>query len=183
MPRSRRHTSHDVVIVGGGALGLACWRTAQRGMDVCVLERGRPGGGASHAAAGMLAPVTEADFGEHELLELSLAAAHAYPVFVEELEQAGGLEVSYRRCGALQVALDRHEAAELRRLHGLQLAFGLEAEGCVPAAAASSSPASRLPAPAASTRPARRRSTRVRSQGRCSRPSSARAAPSSPGRR
>lgn len=121
--------SHDVVIVGGGAIGLACaWRTAQRGMDVCVLERGRPGGGASHAAAGMLAPLTEADFDKQELLELSLAAGRAYPVFVEELEEAGGLEVGYRRCGALQVALDRDEAAELRRLHGLQLAFGLEAE-------------------------------------------------------
>ena len=42
-------------------------------MSVVVLERDRLGAGASQVAAGMLAPVTEADFGEDELLELNLA--------------------------------------------------------------------------------------------------------------
>ncbi|MDP2622594.1 MAG: NAD(P)/FAD-dependent oxidoreductase, partial [Actinomycetota bacterium] len=35
--------SFDVVVVGGGAIGLACaWRAAQRGLSVCVLERDEP---------------------------------------------------------------------------------------------------------------------------------------------
>ena len=64
-----QQTSHDVVVVGGGVIGLACaWRAAQRGLRVLVLERDTPGAGASGVAAGMLAPVTEADFGEEELL-------------------------------------------------------------------------------------------------------------------
>src|SRR5690606_6633309 len=50
----------DVVVVGGGAIGLAsAWRLAQRGLAVTIVDPA-PGGGASAVAAGMLAPVTEA---------------------------------------------------------------------------------------------------------------------------
>ena len=90
---SAPHTSrYDVAVVGGGIVGLACaWRAAQRGMSVVVLERDRFGAGASQVAAGMLAPVTEADFGEEALLELNLAAAERWPAFAEELTGASGL--------------------------------------------------------------------------------------------
>lgn len=57
---SLSHQAADVVVVGAGILGLACARAlAQRGHSVIVLERHRPGGGASYAAAGMLAPLAE----------------------------------------------------------------------------------------------------------------------------
>lgn len=119
----------DVVVVGGGVVGLACaWRLAQRGAEVVVLERGEPGGGATRVAAGMLAPVGELTFGEPELLELTLAAARLYPEFVAELEAATGESTGYERLGALHVALDRDEAAQLRRVHDLQRALDLEAE-------------------------------------------------------
>lgn len=119
----------DVVVVGGGVIGLACaWRLAQRGAEVAVLERGEPGGGATRVAAGMLAPVGELTFGEPELLELTLAAARLYPEFVAELEAATGESTGYERLGALHVALDRDEAAQLRRVHDLQRSLDLEAE-------------------------------------------------------
>jgi glycine oxidase len=119
----------DVVVVGGGVIGLACaWRLAQRGAEVAVLERGRPGEGATRVAAGMLAPVGELTFGEPELLELTLAAARMYPEFVAELEAATGQSTGYERLGALHVALDRDEAAQLRRVHDLQRSLDLEAE-------------------------------------------------------
>ncbi len=87
-----------------------------------MLERDAPGAGASSVAAGMLAPVTEAEFGETRLIELNLAAAAAWPAFADEL----GLP--YRRCGALAVALDRDEVEELSRLQELRRELGLESE-------------------------------------------------------
>jgi glycine oxidase len=127
---------HDVVVVGAGAIGLACaWRAAQRGLDVCVLDRAAPGTGASEVAAGMLVPATEADFGEEQLARLKLASADLFPDFVAELEQATGLDTGYRRDGALYVALDRDEAEALRRLHELQRSLGLDAEWLAPSAA------------------------------------------------
>ena len=124
---------YDVVVVGAGAIGLACaWRAAQRGLDVCVLERGEPGAGASSVAAGMLVPVTEVDFGEDALLRLKLASADLFPAFAAEIEEATGLETGYRRDGALYVALDRDEAEALQRLHELQRSLGLEAEWLLP---------------------------------------------------
>jgi len=123
----------DVVVVGGGVIGLACaWRLAQRGAEVVVLERGEPGGGATRVAAGMLAPVGELTFGEPELLELTLSAARLYPEFVAELEAATGEATGYERLGALHVALDRDEAAQLRRVHDLQCSLELEAEWLPP---------------------------------------------------
>jgi len=125
--------SFDVVIVGGGVIGLSCaWRLAQRGARVAVVERGEPGCGATRVAAGMLAPVGELTFGEPELLELTLAAARLYPEFVAELEEASGTSTGYERRGALHVALDRDEAAQLRRVHDLQRSLELEAEWLSP---------------------------------------------------
>lgn len=123
----------DVVVVGGGVIGLSCaWRAARRGARVAVLERGEPGGGATRVAAGMLAPVGELTFGEPELLELTLAAARLYPEFVAELEAATGEATGYEQMGALHVALDRDEAAQLRRVHDLQRSLDLEAEWLPP---------------------------------------------------
>ena len=123
----------DVLVVGGGVIGLSCaWRLAQRGAQVAVIERDGPGCGATRVAAGMLAPVGELTFGEPELLELTLAAAKLYPEFVAELEAATGESAGYEQLGALHVALDRDEAAQLRRVHDLQRSLELEAEWLPP---------------------------------------------------
>jgi glycine oxidase len=125
--------SFDLVVVGGGVIGLSCaWRAARGGADVAVVERSQPPAGATRVAAGMLAPVGELTFGEPELLQMTLAAAELYPDFVVELESATGVQTGYRRTGALHVALDRDEAAELRRVHDLQRSLGLEAEWLSP---------------------------------------------------
>jgi glycine oxidase len=124
---------YDAVIVGGGVVGLCCaWRATRKGARVAVVERLRPPAGATRVAAGMLAPVGELAFGEPELLKMTLAAAELYPDFVAELEAASGLSVGYRRDGALHLALDRDEAAELRRVHELQRSLELGAEWLPP---------------------------------------------------
>ena len=128
--------SYDVVVVGGGVIGLACaWRLALRGLSVLVAERDRPGAGASGVAAGMLAPVTEADFGEERLLEANLAAARLWPTFGAELAEHSGLPSGMAESGALVVAADRDDAAELRRLHEFQRRLGLDASWLTPTAA------------------------------------------------
>jgi glycine oxidase len=126
-------SGYDAVIVGGGIVGLSCaWRAAQRGAQVAIVERSQPPAGATRVAAGMLAPVGELAFGEPELLKLTLAASELYPDFVAELEQVSGVATRYRRDGALHVALDHDEAAELRRVHELQRSLGLSAEWLPP---------------------------------------------------
>jgi glycine oxidase len=119
----------DVVVIGGGVIGLAvAWRAAQRGHAVRVLERGEIGGGASHVAAGMLAPVTEADPGELALLQLGLRSAEAWPAFAAELADASGMDPGLRECGALVVARDRDEAEALERELDLRRELGLGVE-------------------------------------------------------
>lgn len=123
----------DAVVVGGGVVGLTCaWRLAQRGARVTLVERSSPPDGATRVAAGMLAPVGELSFGEPELLTLTVEAAALYPEFVAEVEAASGRETGYRQFGALHVALDRDEAAQLRRVHELQRSLELEAEWLPP---------------------------------------------------
>jgi glycine oxidase len=116
----------ELAIVGGGPIGLACaWRAAAAGIETVVLDsRERPP--AAWVAAGMIAPVGEAVWGEEALLAASLDAAGRWPAFAEELASASDREVPLRRCGALHVALDRDEAAELRRRAELQERLALE---------------------------------------------------------
>ena len=125
----KKKDSYDAVVVGAGVIGLAIgWRAAQRGLRTLVLDAAGPAMGATHVAAGMLAPVSEATFGEESLLALNLEAARGYPRFVEELEQEAGTATEYKPSGTLAVALDRDNAELLRRFHEFQLSLGLDAE-------------------------------------------------------
>ncbi|MEV5526586.1 glycine oxidase ThiO [Streptomyces prunicolor] len=118
----------DVLVVGGGIIGLVtAWRAAQRGFSTAVLDP-EPGGGAAQVAAGMLAAVTELHYGEQTLLALNLASAQRYPDFTAELTDLTGLDLGYRRCGTLAVALDADDRAHLRELHALQRQSGLDSE-------------------------------------------------------
>jgi glycine oxidase len=112
----------DLAIVGGGIVGLSvAWRARASGMSVALLERGALGAGATHVAAGMLAPVAEVEFGEtgRRALELGMRSAWMWPSFAAELQRASGIDVGLRRTGTLVVARDDDEACELER----QLAF------------------------------------------------------------
>ncbi|MCD0481657.1 glycine oxidase ThiO [Streptacidiphilus sp. ASG 303] len=121
-------TPTDVLVVGGGIIGLAvAWRTAQRGLSTALLDPD-PGRGAAQVAAGMLAPVTELQYGEEPLLRLGTASNARYAAFAAELEDASGLPTGYRACGTLAVALDADDRAELRELHAFHRRLGLESD-------------------------------------------------------
>ncbi|MEU6124339.1 glycine oxidase ThiO [Streptomyces sp. NPDC047123] len=126
--RTTSAAATDVLVVGGGIIGLvSAWRAAQRGLSVAVVDP-EPGGGAAQVAAGMLAAVTELHYGEETLLGLNLASARRYPDFVAELTGASGHDLGHRACGTLAVALDSDDRAHLRELHALQRRSGLESE-------------------------------------------------------
>ena len=119
----------DVVVAGGGVIGTAiAWRAA------ADRARRRPGGSrprddaASPVAAGMLAPVSEALFGEGALLRVNLLAVARFPSFAAELEEATGHRVGLRREGTLAVAYDPGDYAALMRLTAFRRSAGLDAE-------------------------------------------------------
>jgi glycine oxidase len=124
-------TPPDVVIVGGGIIGLSiAWRASQRGLSVTLLERDEVGGATSRVAAGMLAPVAEAEFGEagRRLLDLGLRSAEMWPGFAAEIEDATGMPVKLLLVPTLMIARDEDEARELERQLAYRESLGLETE-------------------------------------------------------
>jgi glycine oxidase len=98
--------SHNVIVVGGGVIGLSvAWRLA-RAHDVTIIDP-TPARGASWVAGGMLAPVTEAWPGEEKLLDLGGASLAAWPGF------AADLGVDLHTHGTVVVAVDAADAAQL----------------------------------------------------------------------
>jgi glycine oxidase len=118
--------SPDVVVVGGGVIGLsAAWRLAGYGAEVVVIDPD-PGGGASGVAAGMIAPVTEARWGEEPLLALTLASWSRWPAFAAEVEAESGRAVGFRADGTLLVALGADDRVALDDMARRHRAMGLE---------------------------------------------------------
>src|SRR4051794_38656594 len=127
----------DIRVVGGGIIGLSvAWRAAQRGARVSVLEAGTLGCGATHVAAGMLAPTAALEVGEAgaRLLELSLRSLELWPGFASEL----GVEL---RFGSLLVARDADEAEALERELRLRVEAGLDVSRLRPSEARRLEPA------------------------------------------
>jgi hypothetical protein len=76
----------------------------------------------------MLAPVSEASYGEQELTRLCLASLERYPAFVQELEEATGTVVGLRTAGTLVVGFDDDDVRALDALHAYRTGLGLAAE-------------------------------------------------------
>lgn len=105
-----------VIVVGAGIVGRSiAWRLAQRGVSVTVVDPD-PSRAAALVAAGMLAPVTEAHFGEDDLLQLNLESASRWPAFATELGCEAAADAGYVESGTLLVARDLDDQHELDRL-------------------------------------------------------------------
>lgn len=96
----------NVVIIGAGVAGLGIgWRLAKAGAKVTVLERAQVGNGATTASAGMIAAAAElAQAGGPEAV-LAAQAARLWPGFAAELRDQTGIDVGYRKPGALLVRM------------------------------------------------------------------------------
>ncbi|ADU51957.1 glycine oxidase ThiO [Thermaerobacter marianensis DSM 12885] len=110
--------TYDVAVIGGGVIGLAAaYELARQGAQVVVLERERPGTGASTAAAGMLAPGHEAGT-DPVLYELGIRSCRLWPEFARAVEDAAGRTTGYTGRGIAVVATGDDEAASLRERAG-----------------------------------------------------------------
>ncbi|GAA4042106.1 glycine oxidase ThiO [Nonomuraea soli] len=122
------------VIVGGGVAGLSvAWRLARSGRPVTVVDPA-PASGASHAAAGMLAPASETDYTEESLLRLGVESLRLWPSFAAELAAdaapAGdwAAMLDYRTEGTLDVGFDADDLAALDELASFMDKLGLPVE-------------------------------------------------------
>jgi len=92
--------SWDVIIVGGGIIGLSLSiALRKRGAKVLVVERGEPGREASYAAGGMLVDCSSET--PPPLQPLATASARMYPEFAHELQVESGVNVDLREQGAV----------------------------------------------------------------------------------
>ncbi|HEY2498877.1 MAG TPA: glycine oxidase ThiO [Candidatus Angelobacter sp.] len=92
--------SWDVIIAGAGIIGISlALELRARGATVLVLDRGIPGGEASSAAAGMLAPADPET--PTALRPLAQESARMFPEFVSKLESVTSRQVDFRRAGTI----------------------------------------------------------------------------------
>lgn len=103
----------DVVIVGGGVVGLSlAWVLARRGTSVQILDKGEPGREASWAGAGILPPANRRT-ALHPLDALRGLSCELHPAWAEQLRAETGVDNGFRRCGGLYLARQAGEAASL----------------------------------------------------------------------
>src|ERR1041385_2692341 len=127
--RKSEQTRADVAVGGGGVAGLSAARElARRGLSVVVLEAASAcGAEASGAAAGMLAPQSEAD-ARDDFFELLCASREMYPAFAEALFEESGVDIELERTGTLYLAFNEEDEEEMCRRFAWQTGAGLEVE-------------------------------------------------------
>lgn len=107
----------DVLICGGGVIGLSCaFELAKAGRSVTVIDRGEPAREASWAGAGMLPPGAPHRIGDSVVSDSvvgdSVAADYSammrtshdlWPEISADLKERTGLDNGFRKCGGLSV--------------------------------------------------------------------------------
>ena len=124
----------DVVIIGGGAVGLSVaahlgWRGAS---DVVLLERAKLTSGTSWHAAGIVGPL-------RATMNQTRLALYAVDLF-GRLEAETGLATGYHQTGGLWLAQTPERIEELRRIADIGLLAGLGARMVTPEQAVEAMP-------------------------------------------
>ncbi len=112
--KSQKLANYDVLIVGGGVIGLSLARElrlagAQR---IAVIERGKLGREASYAAAGMLAPNAENESID-DFYRLCDSSRSMFPSFADELSTETGIDIELDQTGTLYTAFTEADSHHL----------------------------------------------------------------------
>jgi glycine oxidase len=119
---------HDVLIIGGGVIGLSlAWDLARHGQRVHVIDRQEPGREASWAGAGIL-PAANRATALHPYDQMCGLASELHPQWAEELQSLTGIDTGFRRCGGIYLARTPGEAAALAAWAEDQRQLGIEVE-------------------------------------------------------
>lgn len=120
----------QVLIIGGGVIGLSLARELRhRGIErIGILERNSVcGNEASFAAAGMLAPQSEADCTD-DFFNFCSESRDLYPRFAAELLDETGVDVELDQSGTIYLAFTEKDAEELEKRFAWQKAARLKIE-------------------------------------------------------
>ncbi len=124
--------SHDIVIVGGGVIGLAiAYALAREGLAPVVLDRSELGREASWAGAGLIPPESQHTV-ENPSIALRSHSAGLFPAWSAALREETGIDIGYRRTGGVDVALTDREDQSLQNAAGRWRAEGIEFERLAP---------------------------------------------------
>src|SRR5918997_5147940 len=131
----------SVVIAGAGVIGSGiAFELARREVSVTLVERGRIGGEASWASAGIVS-LPSRPWMKPERVELGRISLECYPALVAELEERTGLAIDYRRPGEWVVAVDEEHAEAERAVATWQRGMRLDVEEIPPGVARQTEPA------------------------------------------
>lgn len=118
----------DVIVVGGGIIGLSIAREAARsGLRVRLFEKGEVGREASSAAAGLIGPQIGLQR-DDPLQSLGLASRDLYPAFAREIAGESGIDPCLLERGTLVLACGAGEIEEIDRQAAFHRSLGLAAE-------------------------------------------------------
>ncbi len=118
----------DVVVVGGGAIGLLCaFRSATSGRKTTLLDAGELGREASWAGGGILSPVHPYAYPQ-ELTRLIERSVELYPALARELVERTGTSIELRTTGLVRLAVDPADDDDLARAQAFRAERSLPAE-------------------------------------------------------
>lgn len=120
--------TYDAVVAGGGVIGASiALELAEAGLKVGLFDAREPGREASWASAGLISPAPgSADM--IPFVPMSLASAELYPEFIRKVEGLAGMNVGYRKEGALDAILEANPEEELSTVMALEHGVGLKAK-------------------------------------------------------
>lgn len=122
-------SNYDIIIIGGGVIGLSLARELRRAGagGVAIVERGRAGREASYAAAGMLAPNAECEAVD-DFYRFCDASRRMFPRLAEELLEETGIDIELDRGGTLYTAFTEGDSRHISVRFARQRAAGISVE-------------------------------------------------------